>query len=70
MAPIFSMAQPQYLLPEQSKPQAALERIQNHPEDYFGTKNIDARDRALLDAAPAPFVDYQQGSYLRKIVSS
>ena len=53
-------------------PKAAQARcmLRSHPEKWVGKAPLDARDRALLDAEPVSFVDYSQGSFLRKIVSS
>ena len=39
-----------------------------NPSAWFGKSPIENRDLDLLNAYPVSFVDYEQGSYLRKVV--
>lgn len=55
-------------VPLSPKACAAHNMIRNKPEAWFKDSPIDDRDRALINAGPAPFVSYGQRSYLRKMV--
>ncbi|KAI1270369.1 hypothetical protein F5Y18DRAFT_421861 [Xylariaceae sp. FL1019] len=39
----------------------------SHPEEWFRDQEVDARDRALLNAAFLPFVQYNQTSFVREM---
>ncbi|KAI1255234.1 hypothetical protein MGN70_003298 [Eutypa lata] len=54
-------------VPLSPKACAAHNMIRNKPEAWFKDSPIDDRDRALINAGPAPFVSYGQRSYLRKM---
>lgn len=43
--------------------------IHSQPKLWFRNMPIDARDQALLAAAPVNFVQFGSQSYLRKLVS-
>lgn len=51
------------------KARKALRMISSKPELWFKDATFDERDKALLSARPVRFVDYEKGSFLRKIVS-
>lgn len=50
------------------KPAAALRMMREAPEKWFQHLQVDDRDRALLDAACVPFVDYGRRCFLREMV--
>lgn len=62
----MSTAQSPSLL--QFKAATALDLITKSPQLWFPENGPDERDEALLSAVPVSFVNYSQGSYLRKMV--
>jgi hypothetical protein len=50
------------------KQDKALYLIRATPCPWFRPNGVDERDMALLSAPEVAFVDYGQGSYLRKLV--
>jgi hypothetical protein len=52
----------------QGKEDTALCLIRTDPSLWCGPDGVDERDKALLFAPRVAFLDYNKGSYLRKLV--